>query len=164
MLAAPQVKLSWPQQPLVQPYPQRSKARGKPKAMAVVLVLLAFAIGLTWTVQCVFLTLKGYELTRIKREILALQQANEQLELEVARLKSPERVAELATTKLGMVKPAPQDVRLSTSTWDDDPKVAENSPATQYSQETKMHSFWLRVGQALQQWLAGARPAEAADS
>jgi len=164
VLVAPQVKLSWPQQPLVQPYPQRNKARGKRKVAAVALILLAFAVGLTWTIQCVLLTLKGYELARIKKEILTLQQANEQLELEVARLKSPERVAELATTKLGMVKPAPEDMRFSTSSWEDNLKIAGKSEAAPPYQETRVHSFWIRVGQALQHWLAAARPAQAVDS
>lgn len=164
MLVAPQVKLSWPQQPLVQPCPRKRKVHGRRKVAAVALIFLAFTLGLTWTVQSVLLIIKGYELARIKKEILTLQQANQRLELEVARLKSPERVAELATTKLGMVKPAPQDVQFSTTPFKENFRLAEKLEPVQPEQKKKVHSFWIRVGQALQQWLAVARPAQAADS
>ncbi|SMB94301.1 cell division protein FtsL [Thermanaeromonas toyohensis ToBE] len=163
MLVAPQVKLSWPQQPLSQPYPRKRKAHGRRKIAAVGLIFLAFALGLTWTIQSVLLVLKGYELARIKKEIFTLQQANQRLELEVARLKSPERVAELATTKLGMIKPAPQDVQFSTALFKDNLRLAKKE-SVQPEQGKRVHSFWVRVGQALQHWLAVARPAQAADS
>lgn len=47
----------------------------------------------------------GYELVSMQREMVQLTRDNEELSLEVAELKSPTRIQQIAQDKLGMVLP-----------------------------------------------------------
>lgn len=47
----------------------------------------------------------GYELVSMQREMVQLTRDNEKLSLEVAELKSPTRIQQIAQDKLGMVLP-----------------------------------------------------------
>lgn len=47
----------------------------------------------------------GYELVSMQREMVRLTRDNEELSLEVAELKSPTRIQQIAQDKLGMVLP-----------------------------------------------------------
>lgn len=47
----------------------------------------------------------GYELVQMKVEVIKLEKENELLQLEIAKLKSPQRIQSIATTQLGMVMP-----------------------------------------------------------
>lgn len=47
----------------------------------------------------------GYELVSMQREMVQLTRDNEELNLEVAELKSPTRIQQIAQDKLGMVLP-----------------------------------------------------------
>lgn len=62
----------------------------------------------TWfRVQC---TQLGYEINRaaeIQKRQIALQNS---LKIEMARLKSPERIVKIATDKLGLVMPQPEQI------------------------------------------------------
>ncbi|MBC7325123.1 MAG: septum formation initiator family protein [Moorella sp. (in: Bacteria)] len=81
----------------------QSRARQRVKLLGLVLLVIALAFGRTFL--AVQMVIKGYQLEGLKQEISTLQRENERLQLEVARLKSPERVAAAATNRLGMVKP-----------------------------------------------------------
>jgi len=83
----------------------RSQNRSRKKILLLGLVLLAIVLAFGKTFLAVQLVIKGYELDALKREITTMQRDNERLQLEVARLKAPERVAQVATTRLGMVEP-----------------------------------------------------------
>lgn len=47
----------------------------------------------------------GYEVVRMQQEVVQLTKANDELNLEVAELKSPTRIQKIAQDKLGMVLP-----------------------------------------------------------
>ena len=47
----------------------------------------------------------GYEVVRRQQEVVQLTKANDELNLEVAELKSPTRIQKIAQDKLGMVLP-----------------------------------------------------------
>lgn len=162
MLAVSQARNLWVEEPKRGLSPTKPKERIRARAAFVGLAILAFVVALTWTVQSVLLLLKGYELARLQKEILNLKQANQQLELEVTRLKSPERVAKLATTRLGMVKPQAKDVQFS-AVPSREVQMAEQAQPAASPKEALSHSFWVKVGQVLERWFTGSRPAEAAD-
>ncbi|MGI9951152.1 septum formation initiator family protein [Moorellaceae bacterium AZ2] len=141
--------------------PRKKKAPRHGRVVTVSLLISAFILGLLWTSQSISLVLKGYELNQLKKEISTLQQANERLQLEVARLKSPEHVAQVATTRLGMVKPTSQDIRFLPSSEEEPLQVAQEiqvppEPSVDY------HPLWRGVAQAIQNWLGINRPAQAA--
>jgi cell division protein FtsL len=55
-------------------------------------------------------TEQGYRLSRLSLEQQKLQRENERLRLLAAQLESPQRIAELAGTRLGMAPPPPERV------------------------------------------------------
>ena len=48
---------------------------------------------------------RGYELVAIQQQIQQVEQENERLRIEIARLKSPQRIEQIATDELGMEVP-----------------------------------------------------------
>ena len=48
---------------------------------------------------------RGYDLVKIQQQAETLEKENEHLKIEIAQMKSPERVRRIATEKLGMSTP-----------------------------------------------------------
>ncbi len=48
---------------------------------------------------------RGYQMAEIRRQASRMEKENEALKVEIAHLKSPQRIKELATAKLGMIVP-----------------------------------------------------------
>ncbi|WP_406678172.1 septum formation initiator family protein [Neomoorella carbonis] len=141
----------------------RVQNRARQKVMLLGLVLLAIGIAFAKTYLAVQVVIKGYELEALKQEINTIQRENERLQLEVARLKAPERIAAVATTRLGMVEPregqlyyvprqAGQGQQL---------QVAAGEPAGKGDEtKTPVHQSWLAaISRALQNWLEPVRVA-----
>lgn len=111
MLAAPVQELAYKLDAVHRPAAgdgsPRPRAKGKPghKLLLLGLVLLAIGLAFAKTYLAVQVIIKGYELEALKKEIATIQRENERLQLEVARLKAPERIASVATMRLGMVEP-----------------------------------------------------------
>lgn len=55
-------------------------------------------------------TRRGYEITRLQSETQQLNLVQKSLQIELARLKSPDRLARIAKEKLGLVTPTTQQV------------------------------------------------------
>lgn len=94
-----------------QPSP-RTKPKLKPrffKLLYVVTVVSLFCGGLYFCSLVMGVATKGYEITKLKEEISALETANERLRLEIAELDSLERIEMLALNELGMVQPGVDD-------------------------------------------------------
>jgi len=72
---------------------------------------LVFLFGFVLAVQHFRCVRYGYEINQCKTERKTLEEQNYQLRLEQARLAAPERIDALARTHLGMVTPAPQQVK-----------------------------------------------------
>lgn len=166
MLAEAHERLYLPS-PSGQREPRRETHRAfrRRKGLVIISILLAFGLAMLWTVQSIWLVLKGYELANLKKEISALQQANERLQLEVTRLKSPEYVAQVATTRLGMVKPTSQDIRFLPENRGEQVEVAQKAATPQMEEadlHPDLHPFWQRVAEALYRLLVTDRTAQAA--
>lgn len=75
-----------------------------------IVVFIAQLLGYTWCrVQCIK---TGYEIskeTAYHQELIALQN---NLKIEMARLKSPNRIGKIAKNQLGLVTPSPEQIRI----------------------------------------------------
>ncbi|OIQ12458.1 cell division protein FtsL [Neomoorella thermoacetica] len=172
MLAAPR-ELSYIPQPVVSGKQsprsglsnRRRESRARQKILLLGLVLMGVVIGLSLTFLTMQVLIKGYKIDSLKRELSTLQRENEQLQLEVARLKAPERVARVATTKLGMVEPKTEQIyyvpeqagngkQVQVATTEPSrPAVTGAAPGRQ--------AWWVALAEALHQWLEPARQAGA---
>lgn len=75
------------------------------RAKCLTLVIFAAVIAGATTMQRAAIVEAGYELVKIKGHVAKVEQENEFLRLDIAKLKSPQRIDEIAVTKLGMVLP-----------------------------------------------------------
>lgn len=80
----------------------------------LMLFLFFAAAGVVHVTSRVMVVDAGYKLSRLQNEQRTLARENSKLRLELATLKSPGRLEQLARTKLGMAPPHPGSV-LSTS-------------------------------------------------
>jgi cell division protein FtsL len=71
-------------------------------------VLIAGLLFKTWCrVQCIN---TGYELSKTTQHNEELMRLQNKLKIELAHLKSPERIATIAQQQLGLVPPSPEQV------------------------------------------------------
>ncbi|WP_378951948.1 cell division protein FtsL [Pelosinus sp. sgz500959] len=75
------------------------------RAKCLATVMLLFAIAMVSTVRSEAIVRNGYDLVQMKSQVVSLQRENELLSLDIAKLKSPQRIQSIATTELGMVVP-----------------------------------------------------------
>lgn len=75
------------------------------RAKCLVTIMLLAAIAVVATVRSEAIVRNGYDLVQMKSKTLSLQKENELLRLDIAKLKSPQRIQAIATTELGMVMP-----------------------------------------------------------
>lgn len=75
------------------------------RVKCLITVLLVAAVAVVVTVRSEAIVRAGYELVQMKSQALSLQKENELLRLDIAKLKSPQRIQEIATVQLGMVVP-----------------------------------------------------------
>lgn len=75
------------------------------RSKCLTLVLTVAFLAAVVTVQSAYIVKSGYGLVDAKQEIMRLERANETLKLDIAKLKTPERVAQIASQKLGMIVP-----------------------------------------------------------
>lgn len=143
----------------------RHRKTGAKKVILLSLVLLTVIIGLSLTFLSVQLVIKGYKIDSIKQELGTLQRENEQLQLEVARLKAPERVARVATARLGMVEPQTEQIYYVPDKAGNGKEAQVATAATAGTVVTSPapggQSWWVALTQALHQWLGPGRPARA---
>lgn len=89
-------------QPIVpakpRPYPSIRK-------QCLQLIALAAALAMLITIHSEFIVHAGYDLVEMKAQVAKMEKENDLLRLEVAKLKSPQRIQQIATSKLGMVLP-----------------------------------------------------------
>lgn len=86
----------------------RNKKTGLKLAAIWSIITIAFIAELflyTWCrVQCVK---TGYDITKETNTRLKLSSLQNDLKVEIAHLKSPQRIAKIATTQLGLIIPTP---------------------------------------------------------
>ena len=83
-----------------------------PRILATVMILMVFFLGellfYTWCrVQCVQIK---YEISKITDKQRRLTAMRDSLKVELAHLKSPQRIAEIAKNKLGLITPTPSQM------------------------------------------------------
>ncbi|MFO7709669.1 MAG: cell division protein FtsL [Desulfobacterales bacterium] len=77
--------------------------------LSLLMVFIAELLVTTWVrVQCVNV---GYEISALNRETQRLAELQENLKVELARLKSPQRITRIAR-EMGLTMPGPAQVRV----------------------------------------------------
>ncbi|HWR40061.1 MAG TPA: cell division protein FtsL [Patescibacteria group bacterium] len=93
-------------EPQVKP---QNKIQTKPnvrlRSQCFTLIVIAVVMGMLAAVQSAAVAKAGYGLVQIKANVSRVEKENELLRLEVARLKSPQRIETIAVRQLGMVTP-----------------------------------------------------------
>ncbi len=74
-------------------------------AVLTLAILAGFVLVMLYTYQTTRIITLGYQAEKLQSGISDLQTENNQMELEIAKLQTPERVEQIATTKLGMQEP-----------------------------------------------------------
>lgn len=95
----------------VRPPTQRPQTAARPhinaylrSRAAILLVAVAVAASVI-TVRSGISATRGYELVQMQRAAAQLERENQQLELDIAHLKAPQRIRDIATNDLGMSVP-----------------------------------------------------------
>lgn len=80
----------------------------KLRAESVILILLVSALAMFTTIRSEVIVSDGYALVKMKSDALKLEKENERLKLDIAQMKAPQRIKQIAITELDMV--VPEDV------------------------------------------------------
>ena len=103
-------------------------------------ILAGLALCMLYTFQVARVVDLGYQAESMQNSVSELQKENSQLELQAAELQTPERVAQIATTKLGMQEP--QDIMVASFTpvqvSDQEPQTQAKAPSLASSWGTKL--------------------------
>jgi len=87
----------------------KNRATSKPSSlvwiMLILLIMGEFFLYAWSRVQC---TRMGYEITREENKYKNQMNMRNNLQIEIARLKSPKRISRIAKTRLGLIRPAPK--------------------------------------------------------
>lgn len=75
------------------------------RSRARVLFLLVAALAMIVVVRSGISASRGYALVAVQQQAQQLEQENERLRIEIAKLKSPQRIKAIATEELGMEVP-----------------------------------------------------------
>lgn len=135
------------------------------KLVIVGWVFLAVMTGLMLTATHSQITHKTANINQTKEEISDLQNANERLKLEIDRLKSLDRIEQIATTELGMIQPGINDIEYIA--YEKDPEheemsaeaapVEENAAIVKVESGQKMHPAILAVSKMIANYVFDMR-------
>ena len=75
------------------------------RGRCLVLLVLLTTMAMFMTMRSEAIVRAGYELVQIKSQMIKIEKENEQLRLELAKLKSPQRIQSIASNQLGMIVP-----------------------------------------------------------
>lgn len=75
------------------------------RAKCLIVVVLLALIAMFVTVRSEAIIRAGYDLVQLKAQLIKAEKENELLRLEIAKLKSPQRIQAIAANELGMVVP-----------------------------------------------------------
>lgn len=92
--------------------PRRNSLPRKGQIALTGLVCIIFCTGILIAFYYTQVLVTGYKIYRLEKELAVLQQETNQLNEQILRLTSLERVERIATTKLGMVRPDSKSVVL----------------------------------------------------
>lgn len=75
------------------------------RSRCFLLLALICVMAMAVTIRSGITASRGYDLVKIQQQAETLEKENEHLKIEIAQMKSPERVRRIATEKLGMSTP-----------------------------------------------------------
>ena len=75
------------------------------RTKCLITVVLVAIVAIFVTARSEAIIRAGYDLVQIKSQAISMQRENELLRLDIAKLKSPQRIQFIATAELGMVMP-----------------------------------------------------------
>lgn len=84
----------------------------KLRRQCLIFILVFAALSMLTTLRSETIVTDGYALVQAKVQAEQLEKENERLNLEIAQMKSPQRIQEIAVNDLGMV--APKEVYFAT--------------------------------------------------
>ena len=92
--------------PAVKPSAKPQTGQSKSLRSKCVAAITLFAVmAMLVTLQSASIVKSGYELVQIKAQLAALEKENDYIRLDIAKLKSPQRIQTIATRELGMITP-----------------------------------------------------------
>lgn len=94
----------------------RKNAKLRLKCFLVVTMIAIAAMFVTIRSEAIIRA--GYDLVQTKAQVLKYEKENEMLRLDIAKLKSPQRIQQIATTQFGMV--VPQNVYCASNSHSDE--------------------------------------------
>lgn len=117
------------------------KADKQLRVKCLILVSLAMLIAGVTTLQRAAIVQAGYDLVKVKSQVAQIEKENELLRLEIAKLKSPQRIEEIAIKELGMVIPKNAYFAAATTTADQSITVSkpDESVAEKLLSAIKVH-------------------------
>jgi cell division protein FtsL len=88
-------------------YRAAAKVNTKAKKYATLIlgILTVLLLSMLYTYQTTRIMTLGYQFEKVQCNISALQSVNDQLELQLSELQTPQRVEQIAITRLGMQQP-----------------------------------------------------------
>jgi len=75
------------------------------RTKCLISIVLVAVVAIFVTVRSEAIIRAGYDLVQLKSQAISMQRENELLRLDIAKLKSPQRIQTIATAELGMVMP-----------------------------------------------------------
>lgn len=110
------------------------------KCLTVVVLLALIAMFVTMRSEAIIRA--GYDLVQTKAQLMKVEKENELLRLDIAKLKSPQRIQAIAANELGMV--IPPDVYCAANNEKQAPGVAATEKQSLWSSLTNV----LKTGKA----------------
>jgi cell division protein FtsL len=86
---------------------ERSRRGSLRRVFAILFIIAALILYVAGKVNIVRL---GYQIEALEREKKDLERANRALRIEASSLSSPARIEEIATKRMGMIRPAKENV------------------------------------------------------
>ena len=94
-----------PSTPVTQGTAKNLCVHKKLRARFIVTVLVIAVMAMVITIRSEAIVTSGYAMVQEKNQVAAVERENDALRLENARLRSPQRIQQIATRDLGMIIP-----------------------------------------------------------
>jgi cell division protein FtsL len=84
---------------------ERTRINTHLRSRCLVLLVVLSLMAVVTTVRSSMSAARGYELVQVQQQAAQLEQENKSLQVEIARLKAPQRIKDIAAKDLGMSVP-----------------------------------------------------------
>lgn len=89
---------------------RRFRVTRKQISLIILMLFLSMVTGIGYVWSNFERTQIGYDLSQLKKEEIRLNEVRQKLKLQLAILKSPQNLEELAVKKLGLKQPLPEQI------------------------------------------------------